>query len=101
MVITGCNKLYAAVDSNEKFAAPVALLRKMLMFESDRISLDGVLQDPFFTASLPPGTEMMGQRARESEEAFQAQNALELQQFEARVQASVQPEGQTDAGASA
>lgn len=64
----------------------------MLRFESERISVDGVMQDPFFQTSLPPGTEMMSQRARESEEQFQEQNAIELQQFEARVQASVQPE---------
>lgn len=53
------------------------------------------MQEPFFTASLPPGTEMMGQRARESEEAFHEQNALELQQFESRVQASMLPEPET------
>lgn len=34
----------AAVATNEKFAAPVDLVRKMLMFESDRISVDGVMQ---------------------------------------------------------
>lgn len=90
-----CKRLLCgAVSSNEKFVAPVDLLNKMLRFESDRISLDGLMQEPFFTSSLPPGTEMMGQRARESEEAFQEQNALELEQFEARVQTSVQPEPQ-------
>lgn len=84
--------LGCSVEANEKFTAPVDLLKKMLRFESDRIPLDGVMQEPFFTSSLPPGTDMMGQRARESEEAFQEQNALELQQFETRVQASMQPE---------
>jgi hypothetical protein len=88
-----------AVIKNEKYAAAVALLYKMLRFEADRISLDEVMEHPFFTTSLPPGTEMMGKRARESEDAFQEQNALELRQFEERVQASMQPEPATAAHA--